>query len=345
MNTAKRRTITLAVITVLMALSLTFLVPSGAILPDAEQRYLEETLPDFSQVKDAWDFDLDGAIGYLASAGLMEAILPTNDIANLPVDLNEPGRMPIAENFTADGYQDKTIIVEVTQDSAYGSTFHVATVKIATPTQLRTAISKSERHPIDYFSRGLNAVLLINGDFYTRTSKGNGYIVRQGEVYRWKPSPSTDLLLVDENADFHIIVHTGTKSDEEDAVNAFLEEHDLINAFYFGPALVVDGELMEMPDSYFIGLDGQDPRTAIGQLAPLTYVVVTVDGRISGSPGVTVEELAEYMYSLGCTQAYALDGGNSSIMVLNHEMLTIKGSGYDTRNLTDVIYFATAIDN
>ncbi|MBE0601037.1 MAG: phosphodiester glycosidase family protein, partial [Firmicutes bacterium] len=244
------------------------------------------------------------------------------------------------------GYQDKTIIVEVTEEQAYGSTFHVATVKIATPSQLRTAVSsnKSERDPIEYFSRGMNAVLLINGDFYTRTSSGNGYVVRQSEVFRWKPSPSTDLLLIDENSDFHIIRHTGDKNDEEDAVNAFLEQHQMINAFYFGPALVVDGELMEMPDSYFIGLDGEDPRTAIGQLAPLTYVVVTVDGRIDGSPGVSVKQLGEYMYGLGCTQAYALDGGNSSIMVLNHEMLSNKG-GYATRGLSDVIYFATAIDN
>lgn len=346
MNTAKRRTVTLAAVTVLMALSLAFIAPSGAILPDAEQRYLDETLPDFEQTEDAWDYDLDGSIGYLASAGLMDAILPTNDIAYLPVDLNEPGRVPIQENFTADGYTDKTIIVEVKEEQAYGSTFHVATVKIATPSQLRTAVSsnKSERHPIDYFSRGMNAVLLINGDFYTRTSSGNGYVVREGEVYRWKPSASTDLLLVDENSDFHIIVHTGNKSDEEDAVNAFLEEHELINAFYFGPALVVDGELMDMPDKYFIGLDGEDPRTAIGQLGPLTYVVVTVDGRIDASPGVSVKELGEFMYGLGCTQAYALDGGNSSIMVLNHQMLSNKG-GYDTRNLSDVIYFATAIDD
>ena len=346
MNTAKRRTITLAVIAVVMALSLTFLAPSGAITPDAEQRYLEETFPDFSKAENAWDYSLDGMIGHLASAGLMDTILPTNDIAYLPVDLNEPGRFPIAENFTESGYADSTIIVEITEDHQYGSTFHVATIKIATPSQLRTAISSSKygSHPIDYFSKGMNAIVLINGDFYTGTSSGNGYIVRQGEKYRWKPSASTDLLLVDENSDFHIVVHTGQKSDEEAAVNAFLEEHELINAFYFGPALVVDGELLDMPDKYFIGLDGEDPRTAIGQLEPLTYVLVTVDGRIGDSPGVSMAELAEYMHGLGCTQAYALDGGNSSIMVYNHTMLTDKG-GYATRDVSDVIYFATAIDN
>ena len=69
---------------------------------------------------------------------------------------------------------------------------------------------------------------------------------------------------------------------------------------------------------------GDDPRAAIGQLAPLTYALVTVDGRIDESAGVTAEELAAFMYEIGCTQAYALDGGNSSALVFHHELLSIK---------------------
>ncbi|HRX09655.1 MAG TPA: phosphodiester glycosidase family protein [Candidatus Limiplasma sp.] len=345
MNTGKRRTLTLAVITVVMALSLTFLAPSGAILPDAQQRYLEETLPDFSHADNAWDYKLDGAVGYLASAGLMDAIMPTNDIAYLPITLNEPGRVPIAENFTQDGYQDSTIIVEIKHVREYDSTFHVATVKIATPTQLRTAVSNSKYgDDPELFSAAMNAIVLMNGDFYTKTSSGNGYIVRQTEVYRWKASTKTDLLLIDENSDLHIIMHGDTKSVQEDAVEAFLAEHELINAFYFGPALVVDGVQVDIPKEYLGDPHEDNPRAAIGQLAPLTYVMVTVDGRTSESAGVTVEELASFMHSLGCTQAYAMDGGNSSILVFNHQMLSNKGS-YETRSLSDVIFFASAIDN
>ena len=47
MHSAKRRLIILAALITLMALSLTFLAPSGAILPDAAQRYLEETIPSW----------------------------------------------------------------------------------------------------------------------------------------------------------------------------------------------------------------------------------------------------------------------------------------------------------
>jgi len=186
MKSAKHRTITLAATAVLMALSLTFLAPSGAILPDAEQRYLEETLPSWDAADNAWDYELDGVVGHLASAGLIDAILPTNDIAYLSTDISEPGRYPIEENFTETGYQDDTIIVEIEEDRAYDSTFHIAYVKIATPSQLRTAVSSNKygSDPVEYFSRGMNAVVMINGDFYTDTSGGNGYVVRQGEIYR-----------------------------------------------------------------------------------------------------------------------------------------------------------------
>ncbi len=345
MNTAKRRTITLAVITVVMALSLTFLAPAGPILPDAQQRYLQETLPDFSHTQNAWDYELNGAMGYLASAGLMDAIMPTNDISYLPLTLNEPGRVPMADNFSETGYQDPTLIVEITDQRMYDSTFHIATVKIATPSQLRTAVSNSKYgDPPELLSMAMNAVVLMNGDFYTKTSSGNGYIVRQTEVYRWKASTKTDLLLIDENSDLHIIQHGDSKSVEEDAVEAFLKEHEIINAFYFGPALVVDGVKAEIPKEYLGDPHSKNPRAAIGQLAPLTYVMVTVDGRTDESEGVTVEELAAFMNELGCTQAYAMDGGNSSILVFNHQMLSNKG-GYDTRSISDVIFFASAIDN
>ncbi|MBN1776601.1 MAG: phosphodiester glycosidase family protein [Clostridiales bacterium] len=346
MKSNKLRNITLIVIAVLMALSLTFLAPSGAILPEAAARYQDEVTTDMDS-EDAWDYSLFNPIGYLASTGLIDVILPTNDVAYLPLDLTEPGRVPIEENFTETGYQDDTIIVEITEERLYDSTFHIAYVKIATPSQMRTAIAgkfgSGRTLKSTVFSQSMNAVVLINGDYYTRTDSGNGYIVRQGEIHRWKPSSMTDLLLVDENSDFHIIIHGDTKSVEEDAVDAFLTEHELINAFYFGPALVVDGELMEIPEEYLGDPHDVNPRAAIGQLAPLTYALVTVDGRTDESKGVTVEELAAYMHEIGCEQAYALDGGNSSALVFHHQLLSIKD--VHERDVSDVIYFATAIDN
>ena len=46
------------------------------------------------------------------------------------------------------------------------------------------------------------------------------------------------------------------------------------------------------------------------------------------------------MYSIGCVQAFNLDGGNSAEMVFGEQI--IKGMpGGDERTLSDIIYFAT----
>ena len=46
------------------------------------------------------------------------------------------------------------------------------------------------------------------------------------------------------------------------------------------------------------------------------------------------------MASLGCQEAYNLDGGNSAIMVYNNEIYNYKARD---RDVADVIYFATAV--
>ena len=134
------------------------------------------------------------------------------------------------------------------------------------------------------------------------------------------------------------------KTSQKEEIAAFLKEHQIINGFFFGPALVVDGETQEISKHYDFNPYGDEPRAAIGQLAPLTYALVTVDGRIDGSDGVTMEELAAFMNEqLGCEQAYALDGGNSSALVFHNKLVSVKD--VSERDVSDVIYFATAIDN
>lgn len=65
------------------------------------------------------------------------------------------------------------------------------------------------------------------------------------------------------------------------------------------------------------------PRTAIGfdeQNTRMYFIVV--DGRQAGySVGMSLQELAEFMLELGCTQAINLDGGGSSTMVIRGEVV------------------------
>ncbi|MGE5454808.1 MAG: stalk domain-containing protein [Methylocystaceae bacterium] len=88
------------------------------------------------------------------------------------------------------------------------------------------------------------------------------------------------------------------------------------NLWACGPGLVKDGALITPLD--YEELNGsivkdRNPRSAVGLTANNELLLVTVDGRQEGiSAGMTFEELAELMLSLGAVQAMALDGGGST---------------------------------
>lgn len=65
--------------------------------------------------------------------------------------------------------------------------------------------------------------------------------------------------------------------------------------------------------------DASHPRTAVGISAEGTrMLLVTIDGRQTGSRGMRLTELADLMVDLGAAQALNLDGGGSSTMVARH---------------------------
>ena len=244
--------------------------------------------------------------------------------------------------YTEDSYQDDSIEVHMERVMVGKAQFNVARVKIADPSQLRTALAapfgKKKTNRISTMARASNAVVAIGGDYYG--NEEGGYVVRMGEVYRKKPLKSRDMLITDSNGDFHILI----KSDADELKALVESDLGIVNVFNFGPALVKDGILQEMPAKYNYNIRGTEPRCAIGQLGPLEYLLVVVDGRgADSSKGCNVETLANFMYEQGCQQAYNLDGGNSALMVFNRENYSAKSYAAE-RSVTDIIYFATAID-
>ncbi len=336
----------LTLVVLLSTLSLAFAVPSGAVTPEADRRYQNEAPITWGD--EDGDFAEGSDIGaklrgypMLASAAMSD-ILPVNDIAYLDTDINTTGRTPVAANFTDTGYRDDTIIVEIQEVQQDGSTYHVAYVKIATPSQLRTAVAgdlgSNRTYKTSVLAQSMNAIIAINGDFYTQTKAG--FIIRQGEVFRQKTSKNMDLLLVDDNGDFHIVLRGHENQASE--VKKLMKDCTIVNGFFFGPALVVDGVKQVIPETYQFNPFGDEPRAAIGQIGPLTYAVVTVDGRIANSQGVSMDELAAFMDQIGCQYAYGLDGGNSSALIFNNRLLSVKD--VEERAVSDIIYFASATE-
>ena len=268
------------------------------------------------------------------------------EISPLPLDLSG-GHVPLEENYTENSYQDDSITVRL--ESVLfdeGTTIHTARVKIADPSQLRTAVSrKGKNDKISTMARKAHAVVAIGGEYYS--NEEGGYVLRMGEVQagRKKPRSNRDMLCIDANGDFHILIRKNANADFTDQLKALRESDTaLLNVFNFGPALVIDGELQEMPSSYKYNITGREPRCAIGQLGPLEYLLVVVDSaKRDGKGGLSVGKLAEYMYQQGCLQAYNLDGGNSALMVFHDANYSHKSYEAE-RAVSDIIYFATAID-
>lgn len=89
-----------------------------------------------------------------------------------------------------------------------------------------------------------------------------------------------------------------------------------------GPYLVKDNEVfIDVNAQKLSAITGKNPRTAIGYTAENEFIMVTVDGRETNSVGMTLGELARMMKSFGCVNAMNLDGGGSSVMYVNGQIV------------------------
>ena len=253
----------------------------------------------------------------------------------LPLDFSIPPA-PDAARFTEDGYEDESIRVRMETTEDAGVIWHIARIQIASPTQLRTAtagkLTSTKTALVSKMAEKHHAVIAINGDNYVDAPKKTTFEYRMTQKIRSKSNKKKDILIIDENGDFHLYVKSEGVADFKGTV---------VNAFTFGPALIRDGDLLPIDTEYGYNPNGNEPRSAIGQTGPLSYVFVICEGR-GESSGVNHQKLAEKMAELGCIQAFNLDGGNSAEMVFNGHLY--KGMpGGDERALSDIIYFATAV--
>lgn len=255
--------------------------------------------------------------------------------APLPIDVTTIPAAAPAENYTESGYEDASLSVSLEKVALDGVTYNVARVKIAHPSQLRTGLAHEKAKRNNYVSaiaKKYNAVIALSADFFADDKYG--YVVRMGEVFRKKPTDQRDMLVIDGHGDFHLLI----QSDAAQLQALMQSEAGIVNAFNFGPALVVNGTVQETPNYYKnkYNVYRPEPRCAIGQIGPLEYLLVVADGR-NDSKGCTVATMAQFMADQGCLQAYNLDGGDSAQMWFNGEYY----SRVTNRTLSDIIYFCT----
>ena len=89
-----------------------------------------------------------------------------------------------------------------------------------------------------------------------------------------------------------------------------------------GPYLIKNGSIyIDMTAQKLVAIGGRNPRTAIGYTSNNHVIMLTADGREGSSIGLTLNELASIMKELGCINAMNLDGGGSTVMYVNGQVV------------------------
>ena len=236
----------------------------------------------------------------------------------------------LEEEGVLGSYADENLRVVVTEKHTTDATYYVADVWVRNILGYKTAFSGGKYDggyslPSDMASEN-HAVLALSGDCYK--ARPEGIVIRNGSLYRDTVSGDVCILYADGvmesyyEADFDL--------DAAVARGAY-------QGWSFGPKLIDNGQV---PSSYNTTdkIKSHNPRAAIGYFEPGHYCLVYVDGRQGeNSKGMTLEELSQAMIDLGCVDAYNLDGGQSSMMVFQDQVL---GQPYKGgRDISDIIYF------
>ena len=89
---------------------------------------------------------------------------------------------------------------------------------------------------------------------------------------------------------------------------------EIVDAIGGSPVLVKDGQVLVDECGGYVCQ--RHPRTGVGYMPNGDVLLVTVDGRQSGSVGMEIQDFARLFRYLGAEGALNLDGGGSSTMVL-----------------------------
>lgn len=174
-----------------------------------------------------------------------------------------------------------------------------------------------------------NAIAGVNGGgFMDENGVGNGgmpigLVISNGVMMNGYPSMVSEVIGFDK--DNNLVVGQMTAQEALD--------RGVRDAVNFGPILVVNGEPAQVSGSG----GGLNPRTAIGQREDGAVLILVIDGRQSHSLGASYKDLIEVMLEFGAVNAANLDGGSSSLMVYEDEIITTCASLYGSRKIPTAI--------
>ena len=286
--------------------------------------------------------------GLLLTASFSYSILKTfviaetiSTVSNTASTANAEATSKAAETATVTdtSYSDDNISVTLTEKTVNNTQVYVADVTVSSAQYLKTALANNTygnnvTAKTSETAANNNAILAVNGDYYGANT--TGYVIRNGVVYRdtVREDASNGDLAIYKDGSFKIVYEDQVSADQ-------LVKDGVVNLLAFGPALVENGEIVVNTKSEVSQSMASNPRTAIGIIDENHYIIIVSDGRTSESQGLSLYQMAEIMKSYGVKTAYNLDGGGSSTLYFNGQVInkpTTNGNTISERSVSDIVY-------
>ena len=174
------------------------------------------------------------------------------------------------------------------------------------------------------FAKSNNALVAINasGLYYPYANKygvkATGTVIKDGKIYSVGGGTGFGGGLIGFNYDNVLVLTT------ENANTAIA--NGMRDAVEFGPFLVVNGKPATIAGN---GGYGVAPRTAIAQRKDGIVLFLVIDGRSTTSMGIDMASMVDLFMRYKAHNAANLDGGGSSTLVVNNEIINNpQGYGY-----------------
>lgn len=231
--------------------------------------------------------------------------------------------------------KDETIELNEIDNEKYKGYYLV----IKDPTRVKigyTSKLKVEGETTSQIAENNEAIAAINGGGFTDQSSnalwtGNGgfpigLIMNEGKIIfnDIEKNGEADLLAITKEG----VMLVGKYSVEK------LQELGVQEALSFGPSLVINGKMTSMSGD---GGWGIAPRTVIGQRKDGAIILLVIDGRGASSLGATLKEAQEVIYKLGAVNAMNLDGGKSTTMYYDGDIINTPSNSMGERSIPTAI--------
>ncbi|APM40095.1 phosphodiester glycosidase family protein [Clostridium kluyveri] len=234
---------------------------------------------------------------------------------------------------------DSSIEMEEVSD---GKKFKGYMLIVHDPTRVKVGYSKKlgvAGELTSKIAKDNNAVAAINGGGFTDRSsedsewtgtggKPTGILMSEGNVI------SNDINDDDQKTQAMAITNKGQLLVGSYSLNE-MKEKGVTEAISFEPALVVNGKgTIKSGDGGW----GIAPRTAIGQREDGAMLFLVIDGRQTKSIGASLKDVQNIMLEYGAVNAINLDGGSSSTMYYEGEIINNPCDPLGERSIPSIVY-------